>query len=144
MERGEVQGGHTTAEILTISRQDWLKERKISVLVQYSQSRHRLFPDIPAMVELGKTPDDKQILALYGSTAEIGRAVMTPPEVPAERMETLRAAFDAMLKDPQFLAEIEKRQMEFEPMSGKELQARIAETLKISPAVAERAAKARE
>ena len=144
MERGEVEGSHATAENLVIGKPDWLRDKTVSVLVQYSEQRHRAFPDVPAMVELGKTAEDKQILALFGNTAEIGRAILTPPDVPKDRLALLRRAFDAMVADPAFIAEMESRKMEFEPLAGEDLQRRIQATLTISPALAEKARQARD
>ena len=139
MERGETEGGHATLENLLFGKADWLRDRKISVLVQYAQARHPAFPAVPAMVEFGKSNEDKQVLALFGSTADIGRALMTPPGIPADRLALLRKAFTAMLADPAFKAELERRNMEFGPMNGEELQALIKTTLDIPPAVASRA-----
>lgn len=143
MERGEVEGSHATAENLVIGKPDWLRDKTVAVLVQYSSERHRAFPDVPTMVELGKTPEDRQILKLFGDTAEIGRAILTPPEVPKDRLAVLRKAFDEMVADKGFIAELEKRQMEFAPMSGVEIQRRIKATLDIPPALAEKARQAR-
>jgi tripartite-type tricarboxylate transporter receptor subunit TctC len=139
MERGETEGAHATIENLLFGKADWLREKTISVLVQYAQERHPAFPNVPAMVEFGKTTEDKQVLALFGSTAEIGRSLMTPPGIPAERLAILRNAFAAMVADPAFKTEIEKRNMEFGPMSGEELQKRIADTLNVPPPVVTRA-----
>lgn len=144
MERGEVQGSHATVENLLLGKPDWVKDKKISILVQYSQRRHPAFPDVPAMVEVAKNADDRQLLALYGSTAEIGRAIMTPPGLPKDRLAALQEAFSDMTKDPAFVAEVEKRNMEFDPMSGEDLFKLIQETLNVTPAVAARAAAARE
>ncbi len=144
MERGEVQGSHATVENLLLGKPDWVKDKKISILVQYSQRRHPAFPDVPAMVEVAKSSDDRQLLALYGSTAEIGRAIMTPPGLPKDRLAALQKAFSDMAKDTAFVAEVEKRKMEFDPMSGEDLFKLIQETLNVSPAVAARAAAARE
>jgi tripartite-type tricarboxylate transporter receptor subunit TctC len=91
------------------------------------------------MVEFGKTAEDKQILMLVGSTAEVGRALMTPPGLPADRLAVLRRAMAAMLVDPAFKTEMEKRHLEFAPMSGDELQKVIEQTLNVSPAVIDRA-----
>ncbi len=143
MERGEVQGSLAVVQNLVISKPAWLRDRKIAMLVQYSQKRHKAFPDVPAMVEFGDTPEDKEILNLYGSTAEVGRSVMTPPGVPQDRLAALRKAFDAMLADAEFLAEMEKRKMELDPMSGDEVHALISRTFAISPGAAKRAAAAR-
>jgi tripartite-type tricarboxylate transporter receptor subunit TctC len=139
MERGETEGAHATLENLLFGKADWIRDKKISVIVQYAQARHPAFPNVPAMVEVGKTAEDKQVLGLFGSTADIGRSLMTPPGIPADRLAVLRKGFAAMLADPAFKAELEKRNMEFGPMSGEELQSLIKTTLDIPPAVVTRA-----
>ena len=143
MERGEVQGTLAVVQNLLINNADWIRDKKIRVLVQYSLKRHPAFPDAPAMAELGSTPEDTKILKLYGSEAEVGRSVMTPPDIPQDRLVALRAAFAAMLKDKAFLAEAEKRKMEIDPLSGEELQALVDSNFDISPELAARAAAAR-
>jgi tripartite-type tricarboxylate transporter receptor subunit TctC len=135
MERGETEGAHSTLEQILFTHQNWLKEKKASVLVQYTQKRHPAFPDAPAMVEFGKTDIDRQVLALYGSTAEIGRSMMAPPDVPTDRLAVLRQAFETMLKDPLFKEEVEKRNLEYGPMTGAELQKLITDALTVSPEV---------
>ena len=135
MERGETEGAHATLEQILFGKQEWLKEKKATVLVQYAHSRHPAFKDVPAMVEFGKSDIDKQVLALYGSTAEIGRSVMAPPGIPGDRLAVLRKAFETMLNDPAFKAEVEKRNLEFGPMSGAELQKVITKALTVSPEV---------
>jgi tripartite-type tricarboxylate transporter receptor subunit TctC len=111
--------------------------------VQYTPERHPELPDVPALIELGRTAADKQVLALYGSTAIIGRSFTTAPDVPADKIFMLRSAFDAMVRDVAFLNEIEKGKLEFEPMSGIELQAIIADVRNVSEVVKERARRAR-
>ena len=139
MERGEVEGSHATAENLVIGKPDWLREKKISVLVQYAQDRHPAFPDVPTMTEFGTTDQNKHILALFGSTAEIGRSLVAPPGVPEDKLDVLRKAFASMVNDPAFKEELEKRNMEFGPMSGEELQKRVAQTVEVPQDVAKRA-----
>ena len=138
MERGETEGAHATLENLLFGKPHWLKEKLVNVLVQYAQVRHPLFKDVPAMTDFGVTAEDKQVLNLFGSTAEVGRALMTPPEVPADRLAVLQRAMANMLADPAFKAELEKRNLEFGPMSGADLQKVIGQTLDVSPAVIER------
>src|SRR5262245_17814151 len=72
MERGETEGAHATLENLLFGKADWLRDKKISVIVQYAQARHGAFASVPAMVEFGKTGEDKQVPALFGSTADLG------------------------------------------------------------------------
>ena len=139
MERGEVEGAHATVENLLATKRQWLRDKTISVLVQYAQKRHPALPNVPAMVELGKTPQDRQMLALFGSTAQVGRGLLAPPGVPTDRIAILRSAFSAMVADPAFHAEMKRRQMELDPMSGEQLQNLMAETLQLSPAQVARA-----
>jgi tripartite-type tricarboxylate transporter receptor subunit TctC len=127
-ERGEVDGALTSWNTLKRTKQDWLANGDINLLVQYALERHPDLPNVPAVVELGKTPADKQALAFYASGAALGRSLLAPPGVPAERVTILRAAFNAMLKDPEFLAEIDKTKIEFQPASGEDVQKLIRDT----------------
>lgn len=144
MEKGEVEGAYTGLETLVSSKKDWLQEKKISVLVQYSNERHRFFPDVPAMIEFGDTPEDKKILALYGSSAEIGLSIVAPPDLPADRLDILRHAFNAMVADPEFISDAKLRHLEVEPATGEALQKLIATMLSVPSEIAKRAAAARE
>ncbi len=138
MERGETEGAHATLENLLFGRPAWLRDKTVNVLVQYAQRRHPQFAAVPAMVEFGKTSSDKQVLNLFGSTAEVGRALMTPPDIPADRLAVLRRAVAAMLADPAFRAEMDKRNLEFGPMSGDDLQKLIEQTLDVPPDIVTR------
>jgi tripartite-type tricarboxylate transporter receptor subunit TctC len=135
MQRGETEGAHSTLEQLMFANRDWLRDKQVRVLVQYTSDRHPEFPDVPAMTEFGKTKLDKQVLALFAGTSDIGRAIMVPPGVPADRLALLRKAFDSMLGDPSFKAEVEKRNLEFGPMSGAELQKRVLASMDVTPEV---------
>jgi tripartite-type tricarboxylate transporter receptor subunit TctC len=143
MERGEVEGALAVAQSLLVTKKDWIRDKKIRVLVQYALERHPAFPDAPAMTEFGETKEDKEIMMLFGSTAAVGRALLVPPGVPADRLAFLRGAFDAMVKDPDFLKDMTGRNMELDALSGEKLQALVASTFNISPEAAARAAAAR-
>ena len=144
LERNEVEAATMTVTNLLIDKAEWLAEKRISVLVSNTDERYHNLPHVPSMVEVGKGHEEKQILALYSSTAKLGRAIMAPPGIPADRLSALRKAFDDMTRDPEFVSEIQKRKLvEFEPMSGEELQKSIATVLDIPPAAIERAIKAR-
>jgi tripartite-type tricarboxylate transporter receptor subunit TctC len=143
MEKGEVDGATTSWNTLKVSKQPWLKEKTINLVLQYTPSRHPELPNLPDMVEIGKTPEQKQILALYASGAAVGRSIFTSPGVPADRIQALRDAFDAMLKDPRLLADVKQTKAEFDPMSGVALQKLIKDAGNIPPAVREKARAAR-
>lgn len=139
MENGEVEGAHATIENLLVERPDWLRDKRVTPLVVYAQVRHRALPETPTMVELGKTPEDRQVLALFGGTAEIGRSLVAPPDVPAGQFRELREAFAAMNADPAFAAELAGKHMEFGPLDGAALQKLIGDTIDVTPGVIARA-----
>jgi tripartite-type tricarboxylate transporter receptor subunit TctC len=123
MERGEVGGrGSNSWASWKATKPDWLKEQKIFVLVQIALKRHPELPDVPTMQDLAKNEDDKALLTFLSADIPISRAYVTTPGVPAERVNALRRAFDATMKDPQFLAEAEKLGMDMSPSTGEEAQ----------------------
>src|SRR5215470_6391346 len=125
-ERGEVDGGLTSWNTLKRTKPAWIENRDVNVLVQYGLQRHPELREVPSVLEAASTPEGRQVLAFYVSGAEVGRSLLAPPGIPADRARTLRAAFDAMLKDPDFLAEIEKSGQEFQPAPGESVQKLIA------------------
>ena len=133
MEKAEVDGALTSWNTLKRTRIEPLKAGKIHVLVQYGLTRNPDRADVPAVVELGSTKEAKDILTFYASGAAVGRSVFAPPGVPTDRVQMLRKAFDAMLKDPEFLAEIDKLEVEFDPASGEEMQKLISDVANVSP-----------
>ena len=137
MERGEVDGALTSWHTLNRTRAEWLRNRDINLLVQYAPRRLRDVPDVPTALEAAKTPEGRAIMAFFVSSAQVGRAIVAPPGVPAERVAILRAAFDGMLKDPDLMAEIEKSGLEFAPASGEEVQKTIRETASVPREVVE-------
>ncbi|MFL5062966.1 MAG: Bug family tripartite tricarboxylate transporter substrate binding protein, partial [Xanthobacteraceae bacterium] len=105
MERGEVDGGLTSWNTLKRTKQEWIQNKDINVLVQYALERHRELPDVPTLLDAVNTPEARAIMAFYVSGGEVGRSLLAPPGIPADRVNVLRAAFGSMLKDPEFLAE---------------------------------------
>lgn len=144
MENGETEGAFTSWNTVKVRRPDLLRDNKSIILMQFTTARHPDLKDVPALIEAGKTEEDRQILALYASGGDMGRAFFAPPGVDAAIVATLRRAFDAMIADKEFLAEVEKVKAEFDPMSGEKLQAFVAQFENLSPALLERARKARE
>jgi len=138
MERGEVDGALTSWHTLNRTRQDWLKNHDINLLVQYAKARHPDLPNVPTILDLAKTPDARQIFAFYIGNTLLGRSIVAPPGIPADRVAVLREAFDAMLKDPEFRAELEKTQTEFDPAPGAAVQRFVEETASVPRDVAER------
>jgi tripartite-type tricarboxylate transporter receptor subunit TctC len=138
MERGEVDTCLTSWNTIKRTKQDWLKEKKATMLVQYAMQRSPDLPDVPTLVELGKNDEDRQVLAFYVSGAENGRSIITTPGVPAERLQALRRAFDGMLKDKDFLADIEKSGSDLVSAPGEEIEKIIAQAASAPKAVIDR------
>jgi len=122
LERGEIEGLFNIWEGMKSLNADWIADRKINLVAQFVTSRHPELAQIPAIIETAKTEDQRQVIRLFLSTAEIGRHVMMPPDVPGDRVAALRAAFAAMLKDPEFLADAGKMKLELNPLDGDGLQ----------------------
>jgi tripartite-type tricarboxylate transporter receptor subunit TctC len=139
MERGEVEGAGSSWAAVSVGKKDWLRDKKIRIILQTQPERHADLPDTPSLTEYGSTPEDKLVTALYASGSGIGRTVLGPPGIPADRLQVLRTAFDAMVKDPAFVADIRKLNVELDPLPGAKVQELIARTLAVPPSVRERA-----
>jgi tripartite-type tricarboxylate transporter receptor subunit TctC len=125
MERGETQGRCGWAwSSVKATHTDWLKDGKIKLLMQMSLAKHPDLPDLPLIVDLAQTPEQRQVLELIFSRQVLGRPFLAPPNLSADRASALRGAFDATMKDAEFLAEAQKSQIEINhPVGGDEAQA---------------------
>lgn len=145
MERGEVEGrcGGQIA-ILRAKRPDWLTEHKIRVPVVIANTRHPMFPDAPAVMELAKDDITREQLDLINTSQTLDRPVLMPPNVPERLVETLRDAFKATMEDPAFRAEVEKRNLTLDPVYANEMMTLLRRAFAASPAVIEAARKTLE
>jgi len=127
MERGEIEGiGGIGWQAVKTQVPQWIAEKKIKVIAQYGLQRDPELPQAPLMLELAKTDADRQALTMMFARAEFGRPYFVPPDVPAARVEALRRAFDATMKDPGFIADAAQLQLELSPATGEEVQALVA------------------
>jgi tripartite-type tricarboxylate transporter receptor subunit TctC len=135
-ERGEIDivGAYGLPGI-QVSHPEWLQGKGAVFLYQCALKRDPLIPDVPTIPELALTDEGRQILRAAASTGEIGRSIITTPGVPAERLAALRAAFNAMLADPDFIAECRKRQLILAGATGEALDAMVRETLALPRAM---------
>ena len=115
------------------------QDRAVNLLVQYSLQRSRDLKDVPAATETATSPDDKRLLSLFVSGADVGYAIFTAPGVSPDRIEILRAAFTQMTLDPAFKEDSEKWEIDLEPMAGSDLQTMIESTTVFPESVRERA-----
>ena len=139
MERGEVDAVSMPWTVFRVLRADWLKEKKVNVLLQTGLDKAPDLPGVPRLVDLGRDAEQRTILELFSQSEKVGRSFTAPPDMPPERVAELRAAFAETMKDPAFLADVKVANVELDPMSGAELQAVIAKFFGHPPALVEKA-----
>jgi tripartite-type tricarboxylate transporter receptor subunit TctC len=123
MERGEVAGrGSNAWASWKSTRAEWLKDKKINILVQIGLEKAEDLPNVPLLMDLAKSDEDRRVLRLLSAPTAIGRPLFTTPNVPKDRVTALRRAFDATMKDPGFLADAKKAKLDLNPISGEKLQ----------------------
>jgi len=144
MERGEVSGiGGMNFSSILANKPDWVRDKKVNILIQLALERHPDLPNVPTVIELAKTDEQRQVLQLIFSQSSMGRAIFGPPGIPADRLAALRSAFDRMMVDKEFLAEAERMKMEInQPMSGAKMQELIERLYKTPADVVKKAAEA--
>ena len=116
----------------------WIAEKKIKVIAQYGLKRHSELADVPSMLELAATEPDRQALAMLFARTEYGRPYFLPPDVPPARVAALRRAFDATMRDPSFVADAARLQLDIDPMTGEEVQALVAQLAVTPPPIVAR------
>jgi len=134
MERGEVHGIAASWDSLKAGKPEWLRENKVALIAQSGTRRNWDLPDLPTLLDLAQTPEQKEILGFFARGNAVGWLMMLPPDVPADRVAAMRAAFDGVMKDPEYQHEIKKRKMDTAPITGAAVQQLIKETLAVSPA----------
>jgi len=128
MERGEVEGlcGLSWSTIKTRHAQ-WLKDKKINIIVQAAFKKEPEMTDVPLIVDLTKDQEKLQILKIFLAAQEMARPFAAPPGIPEDRKAALIAAFDATVKDPEFLAEAKKLDLDVNSVSGSAIDKLLAE-----------------
>ncbi|HEX2726655.1 MAG TPA: tripartite tricarboxylate transporter substrate-binding protein [Beijerinckiaceae bacterium] len=126
IERGEVEGrGGGAYSSLVSTRPDWLRDRKVNVIAQIGFEKEPDLADVPLLLDLMKTDEQRQIATLVTLPTAIGYNHWVAPEVPADRVAALRAAYAAALKDPELLADAKKQSFEIRYKSGQDLEAMV-------------------
>jgi tripartite-type tricarboxylate transporter receptor subunit TctC len=142
MERNEVQGrcGFPWSTVKA-TRRNWIDEKKIHLLMQFSLAKHPDLPSIPLVTDLAKDDEQRQVLRLIFGRHVMGRPYTAPPGIPKDRSEALRKAFMDTMADKKFLFEIDTARLEISPVSGDKIESLILDIYKTTPpAVAEKAA----
>jgi tripartite-type tricarboxylate transporter receptor subunit TctC len=143
MERGEVDGlCGLSWSTLKGRHQQWMNDKKINILVQAAMKKEPELAGVPLINEFARTREQQQILKLFLVTQEMARPFAAPPAIPEDRKAALIAAFEQTMKDPEFLAEAKKLNIDVNPVTGKEIDAMLAELYATPKDVIEKAAQA--
>jgi len=141
MERGETQGRCGLSwSSFAATHPDWIKAKMINLLFQVSFAKHRDLPEVPLLLDLARTPQQRQILRLFAVRQVMGRPFFAPPDVPRDRVEVLRRAFDRTMTDPDFLAEAAKARLEVNPVAGVRVEQIVNEIYETPPDLVKKAA----
>lgn len=137
IEQGELDGDCGS---WTSMPEDWLRDHKVNLITRFSKHLAPGLPkEVPYAGDLQPDPEKRATFELLMSGAEIGRPFLAPKTVPPERLAVLRKAFDETMTDRDFLAEAQKLHLLVTPMTGQQVEDRIAEIYQAPPAVIARA-----
>jgi tripartite-type tricarboxylate transporter receptor subunit TctC len=123
IERGELQGRcGVSFGSLRVNKPEWLEKKYVTVLIQLGLVKHPDLADVPLLIDLVDNPQDRAALELMLTPFDMARPFFAPPDVPKERIEILRKAFDAAMKDPALIEDAAKQRLELAPMTGADIE----------------------
>ncbi len=120
LERGELDGVCESWSSIKATKPEWLEQKKINIIVQFSFQEHPELPGVPPIGNYAGSPTQSDALRLIFSPAETGRPFGAPPAIPPDRLDALRRAFDATMKDPDFVAFTTKAKLDIDPSTGEQ------------------------
>jgi tripartite-type tricarboxylate transporter receptor subunit TctC len=132
VERGEVQGHSGSFAGLIANKADWVRDKLVRILIQFGSERIPQLPDVPTAIELASNPLDKAMLRFYSLKYEIAYALIAPPNVPVERVQLLRQAFDRTMQDPDYIAAAKSIGVPVNPLDG-DAVTKIIDTIQATP-----------
>ena len=140
MERREVDGRCGWAwSSLKIQRPDWVRDKKVNIIVQLSSERDKDLPDVPFIMDVAKNERDKQALNLIFAPLAFARPYVLPPDVPKERVAAIRDAFARATANPNLLRELEARQLDISLLRGEAMHKRLVDMYNTPKDIIERA-----
>jgi tripartite-type tricarboxylate transporter receptor subunit TctC len=135
MERGEVEAAISSLPVLRAYWSDWLKDERIRIFLYQGFTRHPDLPDVAASIELAKTPADRDVIGFFINNSTIGRAFAAPPDLSPDVLGMLRSAFDATVKDEEFLADCRASHIDVNARPGDDLEKLVGRILGVDASV---------
>jgi tripartite-type tricarboxylate transporter receptor subunit TctC len=141
VERGEADGVCGLSwSTLKASNPEWIQKKLINVMAQTGAKPHPELPDVPLVVDLVASPDDKKAFELLSFQQEMGRPFLMPPDTPKEMVTIMRRSFNETLRDPLFLADAQRALLEVDPMTGETMAQIVNDAYAMPKALLQRAA----
>jgi tripartite-type tricarboxylate transporter receptor subunit TctC len=134
IERGEVDGrcGWSWSS-LKLLKPDWIAGKRVNIITQLALTKSRELDDVPLVFDFAGSDRQRQILTLVLSRQSMARPFAAPPDLPEDRKQALRKAFDATMADAEFLAEAKGRGLEVNPVSGADIDKLVNELYRTPP-----------
>lgn len=143
LENGEVQGRVWDMEGIKAARPQWLRDGTIRILAQLAPRADRAAPPgVPLARDFAANDDDKRVLDVICLSTALARPFIAPPGIPPERAQALKDAFWATMRDPDFLAEMERLQLAIDPVSGADMEKLLKEAYALPEGLVQRVRKA--
>jgi tripartite-type tricarboxylate transporter receptor subunit TctC len=140
VERGEADGVCVLSwSTLKVANPEWIQKRLLNVLLQTGTKPQRDLPDVPLLVDLVSSPDDKKAIEVLSFQQDMGRPFLMPPDTPKEMVTTMRRAFEATVRDPLFLADANRAFLEVDPMTGETMEQVLKNAYSVPEALLQRA-----
>ena len=136
LERGEVESVFSSIDLVKTMWGDWLQDKQIKVVVQQSLQRHPDLPDVPTLLELGKTAAEREVISFFTSSTTVGRSIVAPPDLPADVLRHVAGPGSTPrcgTQQPARFADVRQSRMEILPMAGIELQGIARATVNLRP-----------
>ena len=141
IERGEVEAmGRSSYYGFLGQKPDWVRDRKVVLLAQLGFSKQPELPDVPLLIDLMRSEEERQIAALVSLPTAIGYSHWLAAEVPADRVAVLRGAYGRTVADPAFVADAEKQNLQVRPKTAAEIEALVSRAAATPEAVRKRTA----
>jgi tripartite-type tricarboxylate transporter receptor subunit TctC len=142
LEAGELQGTFANSwGDLKTQQPGWIADKKVTIIIQHGYRPIPELADVPLMIDQAKSAEERSALDLLLERQKFARPYVAPPAVPRDRVELLRRAFDATVRDPQFVSAAEAARLPVtNPMSGEELNREVEKLSATAPDVTARLA----
>ena len=138
MERSEVDGICESLDSINQRKPDWIPNKTVNVLLQAGTESRPELAGVPNVLTLARNNEEKQVLEYLYAGQDIGRPFVAPPDLPPDRLKMLRDAFNATMKDPEFIADVRRNKFDLEPETGEHLATLIDKIYATPKAIIER------